>query len=132
MAGSEVLLSVEPATTEIYWSSPNEVKQGENGWVVEWPDAQGTLTMRDDRQVLLILPLDDEIPIIHKKRWWNIFVANPLGYLPQEGQADVIHIGLPEMQMVGIGPDWMRGWIFSFFISVLLSSIGFKLLLRID
>jgi len=59
-------------------------------------------------------------------------MANPLGYLPDDGKTDVIHIALPEPAMIAAGPGWIRGWMFSFFVTFLLSSLAFKFLLRID
>ena len=140
-AGSEVFLTVEPASNNIHWSSTTEVRISvitikEGGWVINWPSQGQSLTMREGQQPLLVLPLEQDIPIIHKKRWWNLLMANPLGYLPKDGKTDVIHINLPEAVIIGSGSswvrDWMRGWMFSFFLTFLLSSIGFKLLLRID
>ena len=59
-------------------------------------------------------------------------MANPIGYLPDNGKTDTIHIDLPEQVIIGLGPNWMRGWMFSFFLTFLLSSLGTKFLLRID
>ena len=131
-AGSEILLTVEPATSDIQWSTTTDVRISEGGWVINWPSKGNSLTMNDDHQLLLTLPLEHDVPIIHKKRWWNFFIANPLGYLPKDGTTDVIHINLPETVIIGSGPSWMRGWMFSFFITFLLSSIIFKRLLRLD
>jgi hypothetical protein len=130
--GSEVLLTVEPATSDVHWSTTTDVRISESGWVINWPSKGKSLTMNDDNQTLLILPLEHDIPIIHKKRWWNLLIANPLGYLPKDGKTDVIHINLPEAVIIGSGPGLMRGWMFSFFIAFLLSSILFKRLLRLD
>lgn len=130
--GSEILLNAEPASSEIYWSSTTGVKRSDDSWLINWPSKGQSLTMQDDHQPLLILPLEHDITIIHKKRWWNLLVANPLGYLPKDGKTDVINIHLPEAVIIASGPAWVRGWMFSFFMAFLLSSIGFKLLLRID
>ena len=86
----------------------------------------------EGNQSLLVLPMTDDIPVIHKKRWWNFLMANPLGYLPKDGETDVVHIGLPEVVVIEFGPAWMRGWMFSFFVSFFLSSFGFKFLLRLN
>ena len=88
--------------------------------------------MNENSQPLLVLPLEQRIPIIHKKRWWNWLMANPLGYLPTDLKTDVINIHLPKAVMIGFGPGWMRGWMFSFFMTFLISSIIFKRLLRLD
>ncbi len=137
VAGNEVLVSVEPAGSDIYWSSTTGekiivVRNAADGWLINWPAEGQSLTVKDEQQTLLVLPLEHNIPIIHKKRWWNLLMANPLGYLPDDGKTDVIHINLPETVIISIGPDWMRGWMFCFFMSLFLSSIGFKFLLRID
>jgi len=131
-AGSMVHLTVEPTNDDIHWSSITAVEIAGDGWQVKWPGPGQSLTLTDGRQSLLTLPLNDNIPIIHKKQWWNLLVANPIGYLPENGKTDVIHIGLPEQVIIGLGPGWMRGWMFSFFLTFLLSSIGTKFLLRID
>jgi hypothetical protein len=131
-AKSEVFLSIEPVNSDINWSSTSEVRVNEGGWIVNWPLQEQSLTMLEGRQPLLELPLERAIPVIHKKRWWNMLMANPLGYLPKGGKTDVIYIDLPEAVVIRSGPDWVRGWMFSFFMSFLLSSFGFKLLLRLD
>jgi hypothetical protein len=130
--GSEIFLSVEPAGSGIHWSPTSEVRVNEDGWVVNWPARGQSLTMSDSQQPLLVLPMEHNIPVIHKKRWWNLLMANPLGYLPEDGKTDIVHIGLPEAIVIGTGPNWIRGWMFSFFMAFLLSSIAFKLLLRLD
>jgi len=131
-AESEVFLSIEPAGSDINWSSATRVRVNESGWVVNWPSQGQSLTMSEGQQPLLVLPLERAIPVIHKKRWWNLLMANPLGYLPKDGNTDVVYFDLPEAIIIGSGPVWLRGWMFSFFMSFLLSSFGFKLLLRLD
>jgi len=137
VAGSEVFLSVEPAGSDIHWSPAVEVRATEGGgWAINWPSQGQTLTMMEgaltENRPLLTLPIEHDIPVIHKKRWWNLLMANPLGYLPEDAETDVVHIGLPELVIIGSGPAWMRGWMFSFFVSFLLSSFGFKFLLRLN
>ena len=131
-AGSEVFLSVEPPGSDIHWSPVTEVTIREGGWVINWPSQDRTLTMTEGSQALLVLPMANNIPVIHKKRWWNFLMANPLGYLPKDGETEVVRIGLPEVVVIEFGPSWMRGWMFSFFVSFFLSSFGFKFLLRLN
>ncbi len=132
IAGSMVHISAEPANDDIHWSSITAVEVLEDGWQAKWPGNGQTLTMTDGRQSLVTFPLQANIPVIHKMKWWNLLMANPIGYLPANGKTDVIHIDLPEQVIIDIGPGWMRGWMFSFFLTFLLSSLGFKFLLRID
>ena len=132
IAGSLVHFSAEPTNDNIHWSSITAIKVVEDGWQATWPDKGQTLTMSDGRQALVTLPLDVNISVIHKKKWWNHLLANPIGYLPSNGKTDIIHIDLPEQVIIGFGPRWIRGWMFTFFLAFLLSSLGFKFLLRID
>lgn len=131
LAGEEISLRAEPGSSGIHWSPPALAQATDNGWIVDWPADGQTLTLADGERNLLVLPLGQAIPVIHKKRWWNLLMANPLGYLPPDGPADVVHIDLPEQQILGWGPGWMRGWVFSFFMAFLLASLVFKRLLRV-
>jgi len=131
LVGEDISLRAEPAAGVLIWSSPAQARVTDNGWIVTWPADGQTLTLGDGQRPLLKLPLEQAVPVIHKKRWWNLLMANPLGYLPPEGPTDVIHIDLPEQRMLGWGPAWMRGWMFSFFTAFLLSSLAFKRLLRL-
>ena len=130
--GDEVLLSAEPAAGQLHWSAPERIKTSEEGWLVTWPEKGQSLSLNAGQQTLLVLPLEHDVAVIHKKKWWNILIANPLGYLPKNGNTEVVYINLPEAVIMGLGPGWMRGWMFSFFLSFLLSSVGFKLLMRLD
>jgi len=131
LAGEEISLRAEPAAGGFHWSSPAQARVTDSGWIVKWPADGEVLTLVDAQQPLLNLPLAQAIPVIHKKRWWNLLMANPLGYLPPDGPTDVIHIDLPEQRILGWGPGWMRGWMFSFFVAFLLASLVFKRLLRL-
>jgi len=114
------------------WSSPGEAGKKENGWELNWPSAEQPVAFLQDGQPLFELPSEHNIPVIHKHQWWNWLMANPVGYLPDDAAVESIDIALPEQQFLSFGPTWLRGWMFSFFFSFLLSSIGFKLALKID
>jgi len=130
--GSPVHLSAEPSNGDIHWSSTEEIESMDDGWQVLWPTESRPLSISDGRQPILTLPLSENVPIIHKKKWWNILTANPIGYIPDGSPTDVIHIDLPERVIIGFGPGWIRGWMFTFFMAFMASSIGFKFLLKID
>lgn len=114
------------------WQPANAARPAEGGWNVEWPAAGSTVRVLSNGTTLAEFPAQEPIPVIHKKQWWNLFMANPIGYLPEQAPIEVLEIGLPAQRFLAFGPDWMRGWMFSFFTSFLLASVGFKLLLKID
>ena len=130
--GSEVIVRAEPSGAGIAWSPATGATEFADGWVIKWPAHGDSLAMNQDGRTLLALPAGDTVPVIHKKRWWNLLMANPLGYLPGDVRADIVHIELPAAVFIDAGPDWMRGWMFCFFGIFLLSSIVFKLLMRLD
>lgn len=114
------------------WSLPGMARETASGWTLTWPAPDQPIALLQDGEALFELPFEQSIPVIHKRHWWNWLMANPAGYLPDTAAVEAVEIGLPEQQFLRFGPGWMHGWIFSFFTSFLLSSIGFKLALRID
>ena len=131
-AGAPIRFSAEPAEAAIYWEPPKAATSVDDDWLVTWPGPDSSVVMTDGEAPLLRLPLEHDVPVIHTHKWWNWFMANPLGYLPDGGDVETIHIALPERRYLGFGPDWMRGWMFSFFLAFLVSSVAFKFLLKID
>ena len=131
-AGTEIAITAEPGRGALAWQPAGSARETGDGWAVDWPQEGGRLVMVSSGEELLALPLEEPVPIIHDRRWWNVLMANPLGYLPDDLGVEAVHIGLPERRYLGFGPDWMRGWMFSFFLLFLLSSVAFKFLLRIS
>lgn len=83
-------------------------------------------------RVLSDISLTVPVPVIHKKRWWNMLFGNPLGYLPDDGVVEAIEVDLPERDYLGVGPDWLRPWYVLFFATLLLGSLAIKILGRIE
>lgn len=83
-------------------------------------------------EVVARVNLDAPIPIIAKRRWWNIIIGNPAGYLPDDAPFDAVAIGLPRQEYLKSGPAWLRGWEAIFLPSLVLSALGYKFLRRIE
>jgi hypothetical protein len=133
--GTVVAIGIEPADadrTSLKWVPEGTGKTTGTGWDVDWPGEGSSIALQRESKTLLELPSTESIPVIHKRRWWNWLMANPLGYLDEGEPMDTINIALPAQQLSKAGPAWMRGWMFFFFGSFLLSSIAFKLALKID
>ena len=134
-AGDRVAITLPNAQQTISdfdWQPRTGITVNEAGWEATWPTATSPLQLLESGQVLLQLPVAEAIPVIHKKRWWNSLMANPIGYLPDNASVDVVELGFTPQVFLPFGPGWMSGWMFTFFTTFLLSSIAFKLLLRID
>lgn len=72
------------------------------------------------------------VPVLHKRQWWNLLLGNPAGYLSPQLPVDSVEFVLPQKEYLGFGPDWMRGWEFSFLVAVFIGALGLKLGFRIE
>lgn len=71
------------------------------------------------------------IPVIAKRRWWNVFFANPNGYLPAHGPVESVTVDLPVKTYLGFGPSWLRGWEAVFLAELVVVSLLIKFIFRI-
>jgi hypothetical protein len=99
---------------------------------IEWPAADSILEVRDSAgKPLLSLPLAAAVPVVHKKAWWNSLIGNPNGYLAGDASADEVRFNLPEITYLNFGPGWIRTWEFSYFLVLIICSLGIKVAFRI-
>lgn len=78
------------------------------------------------RQPVVQAQLPAPVPTIHKWQWWNTLIGNPAGYLPKEAPVDRIDIELPRVEVLDVGPSWMRGWEVPFFALFLVFALVAK------
>ncbi|MDP6436560.1 MAG: hypothetical protein QF790_01960 [Gammaproteobacteria bacterium] len=99
---------------------------------IEWPDADKPVDVQDnDAKTLLTLPLAAAVPVIHKKAWWNSLIGNPNGYLDETASADEVRFDLPRLTYLDFGPGWTRTWELSYFLMLIICSLGIKVAFRI-
>lgn len=94
-------------------------------WRIAWPGDEATLETAEGEQAVT-LPHEAPTPILHVRQWWNLLIGNPAGYLEQENPVESIEIDLPAHEILPLGPDWMRGWLFTYFVVLVAASLGFK------
>jgi hypothetical protein len=131
-AGDTIAVTTEPAAAPIEWQPAGSARASADGWLLAWPGADESVRITSNGDDLLRLPLEEAVPVIHQRQWWNLLMSNPIGYLPAGSIPSAIHLQLPERSYLGFGADWMRGWMFSFFVTFLVASVAFKFLLKID
>jgi hypothetical protein len=85
----------------------------------------------DGRAVYPGSPFDPPIGSITKRLWWSPLLENPSGYIDKEAQLDEIQFSLPVKRIVPGVPNILAGWELPFFLSVFLSALGLKLLMRV-
>lgn len=71
------------------------------------------------------------VPVIHKWLWWNTLIGNPGGYLDDALPFDRIDIALPRLQVLPVGPSWLRGWEATFFAAMIVFALTLKSVRRI-
>lgn len=90
------------------------------------------LVVRDGRgRVVEERPLEAPVTTLHKEQWWNLLIANPLGYLAEDSPLEWVEIDLPRREVLPFGPWWLRTWEFVFFTTLVAASLTIKLLFRL-
>ena len=130
--GQQVRMEGQPADVTLAWLDDGARVNSSDAWTVTWPTADTPRNLVDAAgNTLITIPLSQPVPVIHKRAWWNIFFANPLGSLPEDAPVDLIGIELRPKSFLPFGPGWMQGWEASFILVVLVASVAVKILFRI-
>ena len=101
-----------------------------HAWSIAWPRADASLVTEDGDKII-VLPLARPAPVVHQRKWWNVLIGNPAGYLDGDSPAEAVYLDLPKQQMLPFGPGWMRGWEFLYFLLLIAGSLGLKFIWRI-
>ena len=128
--GSEVISYTVPT---VAINDATEVADSNGAaWTLTWPaEGESRELVAANGEVLTSLPLNAPIPVVHKKLWWNSLIANPNGYLPDEYEVEAVYFELGSMEFLSFGPGWVRGWEFSYFVLLILVSLGVKVAFKI-
>lgn len=94
---------------------------------VAWQAQPPAVTVTARGQTPKAYELTAPVPVIAKHSSWNWLIGNPLGYLPDNSQVDLVHIALPEREFITVGPSWVRGWLGVFIpVMFIVSLLMFK------
>ncbi len=130
--GSIIEVKAYPQEIGIRWEPAAAPAPGERVWRVAWPAPGQTVRLiEEDGRKVFSLPPSAPVPIIHKRRWWNVLLGNPIGYLPEESALDRIEYELPTVVYIDAGPAWLGSWEAIFFTVLLLCSLAIKIGFRI-
>ena len=131
--GTELKICTEPASVSLYGLGKTLGDTEDPGCrKLDWPVRGEPMSLQAPAgRPLAILPLPAAIPVVHKKQWWNLLLANPAGYLDADSPVSALHLELPRQELFSAGPGWLRTWEAPFFLSLILISLLLKWLLRI-
>lgn len=118
------------------WPGAGSRLQGQTtpeGLDAEWLGGERRVYVSDSQgAAILDREMSAPVPMLHKRQWWNSLIGNPAGYLPEHSPLEAVEFPLPAKHYLGVGPEWMRGWEFSFLVAVFISALGLKLGFRIQ
>lgn len=132
--GSFITVNVIPVDEPVWWQGASRFGRIHEGrWSVEWPFHNDTTALVDRLgNTVCKLPLKSPVHGIAKKNWWNVFMANPSGYIPVQSSVTEVGFGLEKAELIAFGPGWIRSWELIFVAVALVSSLGLKFLFRIE
>lgn len=86
------------------------------GFDTQWDDSgqPARVDVKDGETPIAEFTMRAPVGIVTQKPWWHWLAENPLGYLPDDAPIERIHIDLPALEVIHIGPQWMRSWLFVF------------------
>lgn len=128
-AAKSIRACVSPvaAMASLDWQPSASATRGDEGCVtLRWPAAGETVVLRDAAHAWLELPLPAPTPVVHKRVVLNALFGNPGGYLDDEAPFDAVQFAFKPRELVTFGPAWMRGWMFVFFVPLLVVSLVIK------
>lgn len=129
--GDWVVIKASPVGVELVVDA-NHSKMDVEGIEVRWPKAGESIVIKDKNAVdLFSFPIESAIPVVHKKVWWNVFIGNPIGYLPESSEPEYVEINLKSRKYLSFGPPWLGSWEFVFFSFIVFASIVTKIVFRI-
>ena len=70
--------------------------------------------------------------VVYKKKWWNWFVENEVGYIREDSPIDEIRWFYPRKVIIDGVPEWMATWEFPYFATLFLTALGIKFFFRIQ
>jgi hypothetical protein len=102
-----------------------------DGSPVEVSFRHAPVVLEVDGRAVYTGSLDPPVGSVTKRLWWSPLLENPSGYIDREAQVDEIQFSLPIKRVVPGVPNILAGWELPFFLSVFLSALGLKLLMRV-
>lgn len=129
-----VQISTVPANPNLDISPPELISSGTEGISILLPrsKAQSISILVDGVIVYSGKPFTVPVPVITKKKWWNILFSSPIGYLSPDAPIDAIRINLPRKHVIDGLPAWAAGWEVSFFISLVVAVVALRFAFKIQ
>ncbi len=126
-------ITVSPSSEPVSAEPKNYLNRASDGWHLAWPQPAENVALfdRDGRTLAQLggAPVSD---FVGRFQWWNRLIGNPAGYVPGGSPVQQLEFDLPALELLSIGPNWLRGWETPFFLTLVAVSILIKVVFRIE
>ena len=120
--GQSVLVLIEPVSEargiRFEPSGAAEWNEEKAAWNLAWPDVGQNVDLTDPAG-RKILTLPTAVPRISADQ------------IPQESAISAVSFDFPLREMIPVGPDWMRSWLFTSITLVTFTAVALKIAFRI-
>jgi len=128
-AGSKIQALTEPF---VPLQEGNGVHRAEGQtYSLTWPES-GQIELKELTGDLIIsIPSSTQVPLIHKREWWNIIIGNPAGYIGESAPIISVAFTIPSRELIDFGPHWLRSWVVFYFAALMATAVAIKVKFKI-
>ena len=76
-------------------------------------------------------PFSKPIPYITKRKWWNLILGSPIGYLYDEANIEVLIFDYPEKVVFNKIPKIINGWELLFFLGIFITALPLRIIFKV-
>lgn len=104
----------------------------ENNLLIHSPNSSGNITILINDQIIYSNDIFSvPAPVIKKKKWWNVFIKNEIGYIDSEAAISEIRLGFSKKHLFPGLPKWLAGWELLFFTGVFIITLTLRFVYKI-
>ena len=96
-----------------------------------WPESGQIELKRLTGDLIIFIPSSTHVPLIHKRKWWNILIGNPAGYLDESAPISSVEFTNTPRELIGFGPHWLRSWLVFYFAVLMAAAVAIKVKFKI-
>jgi len=128
-AGNIIQVRIEPF---VPLQEDNGVYRSEGQtYSLTWPEF-GQIDLQElTGDFIISIPSSTPAPLIHKRKWWNILIGNPAGYIDESATITSVEFTIPPRELIDFGPHWLRSWLVFYFAALMAAAVAIKVRFKI-
>lgn len=130
--GDRTDVIISPVVNNLFINGEKHTANHNESFTIKWhKDKTVIIKMLKDSKEIVISKEKPQY-YLNKKKWWNLLLPSPYGYLDQSIQINSIYFDLPTKEYLPWGPQWVKSWWFIFVFSMFVFSLVLKVVFRIE